>query len=69
MPLPPSLLALKKPEKQQLGTVTNRGMLLVNKDRKRPSGVVLPVGRQILSPVSTIHPVVNLEIRREFYNV
>lgn len=51
-----SLVALKKPETKQLGSLTNRRMLLVNKDRKLSSAVVLPVGRQTLSSVSTIHP-------------
>lgn len=63
-----SLVALKKPETKQLGSLTNRRMLLVNKDRKLSSAVVLPVDRPLaLFPPFT--PVENSEARLELYSV
>lgn len=62
-----SLRALKKPEKQQLGSGTDRQMM--NKGRKLPSRVILPVGRQILLLFPPFTLVENSETRQGLYGV
>lgn len=57
-----SLRALKKPEKQQLGSGTDRQMM--NKGRKLPSRVILPVSRQILLLFPPFTLVENSQTRR-----
>lgn len=64
-----SLRALKKPEKQQLGSGTDRQMLPMNKGRKLSSGLILPIGRQILLLFPPFTLVENSETRQRLYGV